>query len=240
MHTKQLFNTAEALRRVFLPVTASSIGLGTPACQAHLRIPVSRQQRRQITFVNGRTITPRQYGPTATQEGPFRDEAIRSRDVRVVDDNGSLQPAESLHSVLSSFDRQKYYLVQVSPPDSEEIPVCKILDKFKVREAERLKSKPVKDPSNTTKQLELGWAIDINDLGHRMNKMKEFLEQGRRVEIIIAKKKKGRKVTMDEAALLVKKIKERIAQVGGAREWKEMEGVPGGMVTMFVEGKVKK
>ncbi|KAL9113327.1 MAG: hypothetical protein Q9187_007638 [Circinaria calcarea] len=166
--------------------------------------------------------------------------SIRSRDVRVVDDNGSLKPAESLRSVLSSFDRQKYYLVQVSPPDSEDMPVCKILDKIKVREAERAKSKPAKDISNTTKQLELGWAIDANDLGHRMKKMKEFLEQGRRVEIIIATKKKGRKVTMDEAALLVKRIKERIAQVKGAKEWKEMQGVPGGMVTMFVEAKVKK
>ena len=240
MHTKQLFNTAEALRRVFLPVTASSSSLRTPACRPHLQIQVSRHQRRQVGFVGGHVFKPRQYGPRDAQGGSLRDEAIQSREVRVVDHNGSLQPAESLESVLSSFDRQKYFLVQVSPPDSDEIPVCKILDKIKAREAERAKSKPVKDLSTTTKQLELGWAIDTNDLGHRMNKMKEFLEQGRRVEIIIATKKKGRKVARDEASLLVKRIRERIAQVDGAKEWKDMQGVPGGMVTIFVEGKAKK
>ena len=188
----------------------------------------------------GRVFKPRQYGPRDAQGGPLRDEAIQSRDVRVVDDHGSLQPAESLVSVLASFDRQKYFLVQVSPPDSEEIPVCKILDRVKAREAERAKSKPVKDLSTTTKQLELGWAIDTNDLGHRMNKMKEFLEQGRRVEIIISPKKRARKVARDEASLVVKRIRERIGQVEGAKEWKEMQGVPGGMVTIFVEGRVKK
>lgn len=239
MHTKKLITTAEALQRVFSPVTVSSGNLRAPICQPHLRIQVSRHQRRQITFVGGRVL-PRQGGPRNAREGPLRNEAIQSREVRVVNNNGSLQPAESLESVLSSFDRQKYFLVQVSPPDSEEIPVCKILDKVKVREAERAKSKPVKDLSTTTKQLELGWAIDTNDLEHRMKRMKEFLEQGRRVEIIIATKKKARKVAKDEASLVVKRIRERIGEVDGAKEWKDMQGFSGGMVTIFVEGKVKK
>lgn len=181
-----------------------------------------------------------QYGPPSRKQGPPRDENIQAYEVQVVDEDNSLKPPAPLSQVLYSLDRKTYTLVQVSPPEAGKLPVCKIFGKKALREAERAKAKPPKSPATLTKQLELNWAIDPNDLGHRLNKMQEFLEQGRRVEIILAGKRKGRKATEDEAQTVLKRIRGRVKELEGVRESKEMEGKVLGQATLFFEGKVKK
>ena len=182
----------------------------------------------------------RQVGPAFFRAGPLRDEEIRAHEVHVVDSDGTLSPAQPLSHVLNTFDRTKNFLVQVSPPDSSDTPVCKIIDKQEAREKERAKARPVKSRDSLTKRLELNWAIDANDLGHRMNKMKEFLEQGRRVEILMARKRKGRTTSDDEAQRLVEQIKKCVGDIEGAKEWKAMDGKVGLQATLYIDGKAKK
>jgi translation initiation factor IF-3 len=98
------------------------------------------------------------------------------------------------------------------------------------------KAKPLpKKPK--IKTIELNWAIDANDLGHRLAKMKEFLEKGSKVEVILAPKRRGRKATPEESRAVVDRIMAAVGEVDGAKEAKMMAGNLGAQCTIFLEGK---
>ena len=108
--------------------------------------------------------------------------------------------------------------------------------------ADKLRPPPNKNPKadKNTKQLEVGWGIDDHDLRTRMKQMKGFLEEGRRVEVILGKKRKGwmgkRKVPVEEMEGLLGRIRGSVKEVEGGKEWKEMDGEMGGTLTLFFEG----
>jgi len=109
-----------------------------------------------------------------------------------------------------------------------------------MREAEKARTKGTKNPGATIKTIELNWAIDGNDLGHRLNRVKEFLGRGNKVEVVLAAKRKGRKATLEEAQSLLQKIKEAIGEVEGARETRAMEGKILQQATIYAEGRAPK
>ena len=111
------------------------------------------------------------------------------------------------------------------------------MNKQAMREAEKAKGKANKNPGATIKTIELNWAIDGNDLGHRLNKVKEFLGKGFKVEVVLAEKRKGRKATEEEAQDLLRRIREAVKEVDGARESKPMEGKLLKPATIYAEGK---
>lgn len=203
----------------------------------HCRCP----QRSFAIFKNPRGIAAaNSFQKPPKNKGPPRDEEIRAKYVQLVDEDQSLKPPELLARVLQSFDRQEHYLIQVTQPEPGRIPVCKLVQKEKLREKLIMKETASRNNKGvSTKQLELNWAIGPNDLDHRMSKAHEFLEKGKRVEIILAPKRKGKKATEEEAKNVLSYIRERVAKVEGAREWKDMEGVPGGQVTLHLQGKQK-
>lgn len=242
-HRRSLISTAEALHRVFWTGTAPR-----PLLRTRLPHPSQRQQKRHATFTVSSRFVPNHGAPPGryAQAGPVLDENINARQVHLVSADGKLEPAQPLSSILSSFDRKKYFLVQVSSPDEDEAPVCKILEKRIVRATEAAKAKPVRNAQTMMKQLELNWAIGGNDLGHRLNKMEEFLGQGRRVEVVLgvkgvkSVKKKGRVASKKEAEAVVSRIRAKVNEVEGAREWKPAEGAVGAQMTLYFEGKAKK
>lgn len=169
-----------------------------------------------------------------------RDDEIKSWSVALVNEDGTLSEPRSTMAILNSIDRKKDSLVVVKMGEVGEPPVCKIMNKLAMREAEKARLKSEKKKGGiTVKNMELNWAIDGNDLGHRLNKMKEFLLKGQRVEVMLAGKKKGRKATDEECHAVVKKIKDAMEDAG-AKEMKPMEGKMGATVTIFLEGKVPK
>lgn len=70
--------------------------------------------------------------------------------------------------------------------------------------------------------------------------MREFLEKGYRVDVLLVGKRKKRKASPEEAAETLRKVKESIGLVEGAREWKSMEGKVGVQVMLYIEGRAKK
>lgn len=107
-----------------------------------------------------------------------------------------------------------------------------------MREFERAKAKPVKNRQATMKQLEISWTIDPHDFEHKMKHLRRFLEEGRRVEVLVAKKTKHRRdPTPDEATALLDGIRLVIAKVDGAVESRKPEGFITKAMTMFFEGK---
>jgi translation initiation factor IF-3 len=123
------------------------------------------------------------------------------------------------------------------------LPLVKVIDKAETykREKEARKKKKTEGASKVKKTLEINWAIEKGDEGHRMDTLRKFLAKGYKVDIVLAKKRKGKVVTEDVARELVKRIQAVIKEEGrGWKEGKPMEGKVGGTVTIFAEGKAEK
>lgn len=130
-------------------------------------------------------------------------------------------------------------------PDS--LPVCKIVSKIELRaqhekklELERRQAKGV-GAGPAVKNLELNWAIGSGDLKHRLLKLKEFLIEGRKVEVILESKskKKARKATIEECTALLQTLRDEVANIKGSSELKTPEdvvGVLGGNMTLVFQG----
>ncbi|KAK0935211.1 Protein SABRE [Friedmanniomyces endolithicus] len=126
------------------------------------------------------------------------------------------------------------------------VPVCKIVSKKEQYDLERRKKSANKErvkegsKAQSMKTLELNWAIDANDLQHRLDRIGEFLSEGRRVEVVLAAKKRGRKATVQECGQVVKKIEECVAGVEGASVMKALTGKMGAFATIMLQGRVGK
>ena len=195
------------------------------------------------------TSTPRLAKTRAPEQRTQKwDEEITARIITLVDpETNKLSEPRTRFDVLNTLDRKEYRLVQVdsdhdAPGTGASIPICKIVSKKSQFEQDRRKKKAQKEQAkkssveSSTKTLELNWAIDLNDLGHRLDRMAEFLGEGRKVEIILAVKKRGRKASMAECQEVLKRIRSTVDGVVGAREMKDMQGKIGAFSTLFFQG----
>lgn len=156
---------------------------------------------------------------------------------------------ESSELELGSVHRAPAILVMPAryirlPTGEEWVPVCKIENKaeatMRARELAAAQKEQKKIAPAGVKVIELNWAIDGNDLGHRLKKLEEFLQGRRRVEIIIAPKKRGRKATKEECDALLKKVKDAVEKIQGAKELRPMEGKLGEVASLMLEGNREK
>ncbi|OCL08589.1 hypothetical protein AOQ84DRAFT_431652 [Glonium stellatum] len=257
MPPTHLSGPARALYRVFIQPSlhASRAPLPTP-----LRAAPSPLQPSLLPLSSRRH---KSYAKDTTRQSLtdifITDEAIRSPYINLVDATG-FHPAVPLRQVLRSFDRALYHLIQVAPgsappdpnsgaapgPDNHAaLPTCKLVSKQELREQQRaklaLKNKARSRGGAGTagaKQLEVNWAIGPNDLRHRLVRLKEFLGQGRKVEVLLAPRKQGRRATALEAQAVVARVREAVGECEGAVEVREPEGKVGGVFAMVFEGKV--
>lgn len=115
-------------------------------------------------------------------------------------------------------------------------PTCKLVPKEEIIQASRIKLEKKKKKVNTSKEIQLNWAIDLKDLEHRLERMKEFLSEGRNVEVLLAVKKRGKRANAVEAETVVRRVDEAVASVPGAQEQKTREGTVGGLLRLFYRG----
>ncbi|OJJ49840.1 hypothetical protein ASPZODRAFT_156877 [Penicilliopsis zonata CBS 506.65] len=221
-HIRGLVSAAQALRRTFL----------TPP-----QIPNRPQFLRYEPFLARTQLRLIQHsrGPVTDKSGLVTDEKIRAEFVHIVNESGSLDEPIRLNNVLRSIDRSKFFLLQVSPATPDKPPVCKIVSKQAMREIERTKAKAAVTASkNSVKQIELNWAIDAHDLAHRLKQLRTFLDKGRKVEIILTRKKGKRPPTADEVRNLMTRVMET-TQEANAIPVKPVEGEPGKHVVVVVK-----
>lgn len=219
---KCMFNSATALHRVFIaPIEQSNLLISR-------RLPPPRQA------LSPSVLQTRLYtaGPVP-EKRTIQDDLIKSWSIRLVNDDGTLGEIRSTRQVLEEIDRNVYSLVQVGPTVPGVPSVCKIMNKKAMREAEKARAKAARNNSGNVKTLELNWAIDKGDLGHRLDKMKKFLEKGLKVEIALASKRRGKQATEEEAAALLRRIRETVQELPGSKELKPMEGRMLRTATMF-------
>ncbi|KAI9750700.1 MAG: hypothetical protein M4579_006348 [Chaenotheca gracillima] len=226
IHARRLVSTREALRRVFIDSTAAKNQPTRPHAFAVPRCSASLQQSRN-------------YAQKKAKPGivnrPPRNEEIQNRMVAVVDNENHLKEPQLLREVLAGLDRSTQVLLQVAQTSPDEPPICKIMDKKTLQESERAKAKP-KKPQTSTKELEINWAIDQNDLGHRLDRLQQFLEKGMKVEILLANRRRKRKATVEEAQNTLKMIRERVEECS-AKESKPPDGKILGEYLLVIEKK---
>ncbi|KAM0722566.1 hypothetical protein Q7P37_002007 [Cladosporium fusiforme] len=177
------------------------------------------------------------------------NEEITARVIQLVDpETKRLQDPVTRFDVLKGLDLKTHRLVQLTEPDTPGdrsfIPVCKIISKKesyeagKQRKAQQKETKQAVAKMRSVKTLELNWAIDENDLGHRMDKVKGFLEEGRKVEIVLASKKRGRQATPAECQEVLDKIRSAAQSVPGVKEPQPFDGKMGGLATLVFQVKI--
>ncbi len=201
-----------------------------------------------------------------------RDGEITHRHVILRQEDGSLSDPQPTNAVLAGLNRRTQSLVVLAlPPDERKtdsaddgfesasaspeegpaqnrrnaaprFPICKIVDRVAERKAEYDRAKEQRKKTSAGKELEINWAIDAHDLGHRLAKLQEFLERGLRVEVTMLRKSKNRgkrQATRDEAVEVVRRVRETVAAVPGARETRNMEGELLRTAKLFLEGSTK-
>lgn len=175
--------------------------------------------------------------------------------INLVDEHG-FSPLVKKWDVINSLNRDTEMLVAVQPAKNQDpsrfnpfdqdcCPTCKIISKVELREQARHKLKLEKEakknnPEKTMKRLEFSWAIDNNDFNNFMRRAETFLSEGRRVEIMISRKRGGRRVAPNEAQQLVQRLNTTIKGIEGAKVMKDPVGKPAETMTLYFEGTRKK
>lgn len=91
------------------------------------------------------------------------------------------------------------------------------------RDRERAQKEQKKSSKSVSKQIELNWAIGPNDLEHKLTQLKGFIEDGKKVEVILASKKRQRQATLEEGRAVLRKVREKLAEAD-ATETQAMQG----------------
>ena len=189
----------------------------------------------------------------SSQHGVLENEAIKAFKVNVVQQDGKLGEPMMLSYALANRKKDssgKYMelLRQVQQPDADvTFPICRYYNIQEERAKELARKKRAREikGSKQSKRIELNWTIGDNDLGHRMEKLREFLREGKKVEVLVGgSRKRGwqkKKADSLQTALdLVSKIKAAALEVDGTREGWEMRGNIGQQVELCFEAPSKK
>ena len=116
-------------------------------------------------------------------------------------------------------------------------PICRIIDK-RVEKAQALeKAKAERKKAIATKEVEINWAIAPHDLETKIRRVRDFLGKGLKVELLLLRKpqRSKRKATLDEAQETLRKVREAIQEIPGAKESKGMQGAVGNHAKLFLE-----
>jgi translation initiation factor IF-3 len=252
MPPAHISSTSRALYRVFvaptLRTTSAAIPIHyapafAPAFALPSANPLSQSSIRTKTY----TKDTRRH---AISDYYVIDAAINSPRVNLVDADGQFHNDVPLEDALSSFNKVTHHLVQMSPgqvdevgrPDPEHRPVCRVISKMNLRAQHQHKLEVLRRQAKgqstgpSMKNLELNWAIAGGDLKHRLEKLKSFLVEGRKVEVLLGPKKRGRKATPEEAASVLQAVRDAVDECKGSSEVKR-EGDVGGILTIVFEGR---
>ncbi|KAK3378202.1 hypothetical protein B0H63DRAFT_479184 [Podospora didyma] len=245
-----LFNSAVALRRVFINNAHSSQGLERLQRLFVPSLAFSCQPRRTISTTNSLLFTrPSTPAPKARINRLPRDKNIIHPWIHVRDEaTGLLSEPQRTKDVLNNMDMKKYTLVMVAIPNTKEnedggngglrFPICRMNDRKAESEMQAEKTKLARKKNVSTKEMELNWAIAPNDLNTKMRQLSTFLTKGYRVEISLMNKKRRNKraAKKDEIKELLRAVREKIYEVEGTVEVKPMEGKLGETIKIIVQG----
>ncbi|KAJ9604194.1 hypothetical protein H2200_011028 [Cladophialophora chaetospira] len=208
-----VLEVARPLRRAAKSATPQRYFTTSPSC--------ALDQRRAAGKIQIKTIDDK------IAEFPL-NEKIAALKVKVKTPEGKLSEPEWLDQLLDSIDRSTQYVLQINKPEDGQMPIVQTISRMELiqrinRSENLLRNQRRSEKEKKPKQLELNWAISTNDLQLKMKQMHEFLQKGKKVELLLANKRHQRKASEEEAQALLKTVREKIDEAG-ASETAPMEG----------------
>ncbi|PPD29085.1 MAG: translation initiation factor IF-3 [Hyphomicrobium sp.] len=153
--------------------------------------------------------------PEREQSGPRINDAIRAREVRLIDENGQNVGVVSKFDAMERATTAGLDLVEISP--DAEPPVCKILDfgKFKFQEQKKAAEARKNQKIVEIKEIKMRPGIDDNDYDVKMRAIRRFFEEGDKVKVTL--RFRGREMAHQHLGMdVLKRVKvdtEAIAKV---------------------------
>lgn len=138
-------------------------------------------------------------------QSPLVNEAIRSKEVRLIDDEGGNHGVITTRKALELAYERGLDLVIVSP--NQDPPVAKILDYGKYKFEAEKKAKEAKKKQHTVeiKEIKMRYKIDVHDYNVKINHIKKFIASGNKVKIVVTLR--GREIQHSQLAFdLAKRI----------------------------------
>lgn len=113
------------------------------------------------------------------------NEAIRAPELRIIDADGNSLGIMSRGEALREAEAAGLDLVEISP--DAKPPVAKIVDwgKFNYQRTKQLQKNKRNAKALEVKQMRFGLKISDHDLGVKLRKIKDFLDEGHKVKIAI-------------------------------------------------------
>lgn len=113
------------------------------------------------------------------------NEKIRSKEVRLIDENGNNHGVVPTAKALDMADEAGLDLVVISP--NQAPPVAKILDygKYKYELAKKAKEAKKKQHVVEVKEVKVRYKIDVHDYEVRLKNVRKFISQGNKVKIVV-------------------------------------------------------
>ena len=123
--------------------------------------------------------------PERESSGPKINDAIRAREVRLIDENGQNVGVVSKADAMARAEEAGLDLVEISP--DAEPPVCKILDfgKFKYQEQKKAAEARKHQKTVEIKEIKMRPGIDDHDYDVKMRAIKRFFEEGDKVKVTL-------------------------------------------------------
>jgi len=113
------------------------------------------------------------------------NEKIRSREVRLIDENGENHGVVPTLDALKMAQTADLDLVIISP--NQDPPVAKIMDfgKFKYETEKKAKEAKKKQHTVEIKEVKIRYKIDTHDYDVRVKNIRKFIAQGNKVKIVV-------------------------------------------------------
>ena len=167
------------------------------------------------------------------------DNNIEASWVQQVDENGKLSEPKRLRILMDEIAASEVVLCLDPTSQYPDTAIVKVVERDELlrqaaEKAYQLKQVKKKSKESKPKQLELNWAIGGNDFEIKLKQMTDFLDKGKRVEVLLAPKRRQRKATPEEGRELVTKLRQKIEAIG-ATEIKPLTGAMLGQVTLTVQ-----
>lgn len=164
------------------------------------------------------------------------NEEIRDKELRVIDEDGTMIGIKSRDEALALAEERNLDLVLISP--NADPPVCKILDygKFRYESQKREKDAKKKQRTIQVKEIRLSTFIEEHDIQVKANTASKFLKDGDKVKVSL--RFRGRELGhTDLGKDVMDKFAELCNEVSNVEKKPVMEGRS---LTMFLAPKSEK
>jgi translation initiation factor IF-3 len=161
--------------------------------------------------------------PEREPQGPRINDAIRAREVRLIDETGQNVGVVQRTDALERATAAGLDLVEISP--DAQPPVCKILDfgKYKYQEQKKAAEARKNQKIVEIKEIKMRPGIDDHDYDVKMRAIKRFFEEGDKVKVTL--RFRGREMAHQELGMnVLRRVKADVESISKVESEPRFEG----------------